>query len=201
MVFYWIVYVTVVYGKLPLPVGLILLLLLASYLSLYRGVWAWLYRWGEDQGLTNWWWGLALWVALEYLQTFLLTGFPWMLLGYGLEPTRYLLQLVDITGVYGLSALIVLVNLGFCAALQSLTRMQLIWQPVLAALVAFGVALGYGYWRLPQVQKLMAQSASLRVAVVQGNIEQGASGILNIREPLWPAINSLPWGLRANGRI
>lgn len=173
VVFYWIVYVTVVYGKLPLPVGVILLLLLATYLSLYRGVWAWLFRWGEDQGLAAWWWGPALWVALEYLQTFLLTGFPWMLLGYGLEPTRYLLQVVDLTGVYGLSALIVLVNLGFWAALQSLRSYRFNWQPVLAALVLFGMVLGYGYWRLPQIEQLMVRSPALTVAVIQGNIEQG----------------------------
>ena len=37
---YWIIYVTVIYGKLPLPVGVILLLLLAGYISLYRGFWA-----------------------------------------------------------------------------------------------------------------------------------------------------------------
>ena len=173
VVFYWIVYVTVVYGKLPLPVGVILLVLLAAYLSLYRGVWAWLYRWGEDQGLTGLWWGPALWVALEYLQTFLFTGFPWMLLGYGLESTRYLVQVVDLTGVYGLSALILLVNLGLWAALRGWSRLELVWQPVVAALVAFGVVLGYGYWRLPQIQRLMDAAPTLTVAVVQGNIEQG----------------------------
>src|SRR5512135_2512673 len=37
---YWIVYVTHVFGKLPLPLAIGILFLLAGYLSLYRGLWA-----------------------------------------------------------------------------------------------------------------------------------------------------------------
>ncbi len=33
LMLYWIIYVTVIYGKLPLPVGIILLILLAGYIS------------------------------------------------------------------------------------------------------------------------------------------------------------------------
>ena len=52
-VLYWIIYVTVIYGKLPFPVGVIMLLLLAGYISLYRGFWALLYTWGEGRGLAG----------------------------------------------------------------------------------------------------------------------------------------------------
>ena len=83
----------------------VMLILLAGYVSLYRGFWALLYTWGESRGLAGTWWGPVLWVSLEMVQTYMISGFPWMLLGYGFHQSPYLIQVVDITGVYGLSFL------------------------------------------------------------------------------------------------
>ncbi|MCM8798558.1 MAG: apolipoprotein N-acyltransferase, partial [Candidatus Omnitrophica bacterium] len=52
-----------------------------------------------------------LWVILEYLRTHLFTGFGWALLGYSQYKNLPLIQIADITGAYGVSFLIVLVNL------------------------------------------------------------------------------------------
>ena len=107
---YWIVYVTHVFGHLPLPVSLGVLLLLAAYLSLYRALWAGGLSWGAARGLNLLWWAPALWVVVEFGQTYIISGFPWELLGYGLYRYPLLLQVADLTGVYGLSFLVVLVN-------------------------------------------------------------------------------------------
>jgi apolipoprotein N-acyltransferase len=173
LMLYWIIYVTVIYGKLPLPAGIILLVLLAGYISLYRGFWAWLYTWGERRGLAGTWWGPVLWVSLEFVQTYMISGFPWMLLGYGFHQSPQLLQLVDITGVYGLAALVVIVNIGLFKLLAGWAGGRLVIRPALAALVCLLVCLTYGYFRLPEVRRQMAQSPTVKVAVVQGNIEQG----------------------------
>ncbi len=170
---YWIVYVTVIYGKLPLPVGFVVLLLLAGYISLFRGAWAWLYTWGRDRGLAAIWWGPVLWVSLEFLQTYLFTGFPWMLVGYGFHQSPYLLQVVDLTGVYGLSALIVVWNIGLYELLQGALAKRCRWRPAAVAVLCLLAILAYGRFRLPQVQEQMAHSPTFTVAVVQGNIEQG----------------------------
>ena len=45
-----------------------------------------------------------LWVAMEVARTYLITGFPWNLLGYGV-PSAGLRQVASVTGVYGLSFL------------------------------------------------------------------------------------------------
>jgi apolipoprotein N-acyltransferase len=50
-----------------------------------------------------------LWVALELARTYLITGFPWDLLGYAVAP-RGLEQLASWTGVYGLSFAAALMN-------------------------------------------------------------------------------------------
>ncbi|MGP8106661.1 MAG: apolipoprotein N-acyltransferase, partial [Desulfobaccales bacterium] len=171
---YWIVYVTHVFGHLPLPVSLGVLLLLAGYLSLYRALWALGLNWGAAQGLSLLWWGPLLWVTLELGQTYIISGFPWELLGTGLVPHPLLLQVADLTGVYGLSFLVVLINAGLGRSLwppRTWRTRRFRHLPVLALVVACW--LGYGHLRLEALQKLEAQSPKIKVAVVQGCIEQG----------------------------
>ena len=114
---YWIVYVTHVFGHLALPVSVGILLLLALYLSLYQALWALGLNWGAAQGLNLLWWGPVLWVTLELGQTYIISGFPWELLGNGLFSHPLLLQVADLTGVYGLSFLVVLINVGLARSL------------------------------------------------------------------------------------
>jgi len=171
---YWIVYVTHVFGHLPLILSLGVLLLLAGYLSLYRALWALGVNWGAARGLSLLWWAPALWVALEFGQTYILSGFPWGLLGNGLYLYPLLLQLADITGVYGLSCLVVLVNVALyltCFPPRGLRVRQWRHLPVVCLIVVLW--LGYGWYRLEAVQKLEAGSPKIKVAVAQGNIKQG----------------------------
>jgi len=171
---YWIVYVTHVFGHLSLPVSLGVLLLLAGYLSLYRALWALGLNWGAAQGLSLLWWGPVLWVTLELGQTYIISGFPWELLGNGLFPHPLLLQVADLTGVYGLSFLVVLINIGLGRSLwppRAWRTRRFRHLPVLVLVLACW--LGYGHFRLVALQKLEAQSPKIKVAVVQGSIEQG----------------------------
>jgi apolipoprotein N-acyltransferase len=171
---YWIVYVTYVFGGLPLPVCLGVLLSLAGYLSLYRGLWALAVNWGAHRGFNLLWWAPVVWVALEYGQTYIISGFPWELLGTGLYRFPVLLQAADLAGVYGLSFLLVLVNAGiflFLYPVRGKERRRLAHLALLLLVLAAWV--GYGYYRLGALEKLTAASPRIKVAVVQGNIKQG----------------------------
>ena len=173
---YWIIYVTHVYGYMPLPLSLGVLVLLAAYLSLYRAVWALGVNWGAARGFNLLWWAPVLWVALEFGQTYIITGFPWELLGNGLYRHPVLLQLADVTGVYGLSFLIVLVSASLYL-LVSPTPARAPRMGKLGQLSAVGLILvlwlGYGFYRLGAMQRLEAESPKVKVAVAQGNIKQG----------------------------
>jgi apolipoprotein N-acyltransferase len=170
---YWIVYVTHVFGHLPLVVAIGIMLLLAGYLSLYPAVWGLGVAWAEARGLSLLWWAPALWAALEFGQTYIISGFPWELLGNGLYRYPLLLQLADITGVYGLSFLVVLVNVSlYLLCLPPRGRMLRLRQAAAVGLV-LAVWLGYGYYRLGAMAKLAAASPKIKVAVVQGNVKQG----------------------------
>ena len=111
----------------------------------------------------------ALWTALEQGRSFLLTGFPWATLAYAQHENGWLLGLAPWTGAYGLSFAAALG--GFCALEWWLrrepgrsARRALVGLAVLLALHGAG-ALG----REPAVPG----ARSLRIAVLQGNIEQG----------------------------
>ncbi|HZE20535.1 MAG TPA: apolipoprotein N-acyltransferase [Desulfobaccales bacterium] len=170
---YWIVYVTHVFGHLPLVLAIGIMLLLAGYLSLYTAVWGLGVTWAEARGLSLLWWAPALWVALEFGQTYIISGFPWELLGNGLYRYPLLLQLADITGVYGLSFLVVLVNVSLYLLCFPPRGRMLRFRQAAAVCLILAMWVGYGYYRLGAMAKLAAASPKIKVAVVQGNIKQG----------------------------
>ncbi|AMV39936.1 apolipoprotein N-acyltransferase [Planctomyces sp. SH-PL62] len=51
-----------------------------------------------------------LWVGLEHVRAFLLSGFPWYYLGHSQYRALPLIQIADVTGALGISFLIVMVN-------------------------------------------------------------------------------------------
>ncbi len=106
---YWIVTVISRYGNISLGLSLSALLLLSFYLSLYLAFFALLVVNVKKSSLYSFW-GACIWVALEYARSHIMTGFPWCLLGYSQFSRLPLIQISDITGVYGLSFVIVWVN-------------------------------------------------------------------------------------------
>jgi len=179
---YWIAHTMTTYGGLPFTLAAGVLLLLALYMGSYWGAWsALLVRFGRRPAVAL---ALApaLWAGLEYLRAVLLTGFPWGLAGHSQLPWRTLVQMVDLTGVYGLSFLIVIANGAL--ALQILAAGGKTWQgaaiplrlrrrALVLAVALPAAALAYGAWRIHTLAPELAAAPTLRTAVVQGNIPQG----------------------------
>jgi apolipoprotein N-acyltransferase len=107
----------------------------------------------------------ALWVALEYARTHLFSGFPWALLGYSQYKYLPVIQIADSTGVYGISFVIVLMNASIAELLADRKR----YLPLVTASAMLAAVLGYGSVRLNAPEG----PGSIKIAVVQGNIEQG----------------------------
>jgi apolipoprotein N-acyltransferase len=162
-IIYWLVHVT-------LP-GTILLIL---YLALYFGFFGMIFTAYSLQCLSAY--SLifipSLWVLLEYIRSHLFTGFPWALLGYSQYLNLPIIQISDLTGAWGVSFLVMLVNVAIYSALSSkLSAISKKQKYLLPALVMF-FALGYGYFKIYSLQCLSAYSLQLRVSVIQGNIPQ-----------------------------
>jgi apolipoprotein N-acyltransferase len=170
-ILYWINIVVTTYGKLPLAVSIVVFLMLAGYLAAYVGVFMYLVRKGEEKGISPVISFPVLWVGLEYLRSFLMTGFPWASLGYSQYRFLPLIQMADVTGVYGLSFLIALANITVYLIIKSLVKNGTGIHPGKGAiffLVLFGLTMAYGINRLDRPEN----GAPLKVAQIQGNIDQ-----------------------------
>lgn len=175
---YWIVVVLGRYGNLNAFLSAVPCLLLCLYLALYIAAFSLMTACSRDSRFFLLFLG-SFWVGLEYIRAKFLSGFPWCLLGYTQYRHLNLIQIADIFGVYGLSFLIVLVNgLIYCLLFRNrktkndLTgRRFLKWEtPIIVLLV--GGTLAYGHYRLSELQERKDSSRRVRVAVIQGNIDQ-----------------------------
>ncbi|OGU09888.1 MAG: apolipoprotein N-acyltransferase [Geobacteraceae bacterium GWC2_58_44] len=167
---YWVNIVMISYGKLHWSVSGTLYLTLAGYLALYPGLVLWLMRRGEGRGIAAICSFPLLWVGGELIRSYLLTGFPWANLGYSQYRTLPLIQISDLTGVYGVSFLVAFANVVFYRVWISLRQNEAPY-PVrgfLALLVLLAATLGYGFSAL----KTPEQGPLQRVLLVQGNIPQ-----------------------------
>ena len=170
-VLYWINIVVTKYGHLPWWVSLFVFLLLIAYLALYPATAISVTRWAEVRGVTPLLVFPLAWTSLEYLRSFAFSGFPWGTLGYSLYKALPLIQIADITGVYGLSFLIALANVVLFLVLRRAVRgAPYHWPTASGLLLALLLAgtLGYGNHRLRQ----LPDGAILKVALIQGNIPQ-----------------------------
>jgi len=171
---YWIATVTI-YNSLAI-FGLLILVL---YLSLYFGLFGFLSRRIKSGSSSNfklltfnYLYLPSLWVSLELLRSYLFSGFPWGLLGYSQYLNLPLIQISSFTGVYGISFLIVLVNV-IVADCFSGRGFRLRWRVSGYGLLVAGLLVGASLLYGRKVLGREIKGKSLKVAVVQGNILQG----------------------------
>lgn len=113
-----------------------------------------------------------VWTALEYLRGLGPFGFPWASLGYSLYRNITLIQVASFTSVYGISWFIVSVNSVIAFVLVSKKKERFLY---LLAIGLVGICLHfYGRKVLNQSEGVYInrKAQSLKVAIIQGNIEQ-----------------------------
>jgi apolipoprotein N-acyltransferase len=114
-----------------------------------------------------------LWVSLEFARSnFSFLALPWGLLAHSQYKHPLILQIVSLAGAYGLSFLIVVVNSSLAAMFlarqqgSAVVRKRVLITGATACLLGFALAYGYVVTSRPILGE------RLRLAVVQGNIEQ-----------------------------
>jgi len=187
---YWLLFI-------PFPAGAIVgWLALSAYLALYPATWVWLCwrlfsrkKFGREQSwwsavgeffTTNWWqralWALlcaALWVALEMIVGRFLSGFPWNFLGVSQYRVLPLIQMASVTGVYGVSFLVVWFSVSLIIALLRVIRQPgRRWGWLLELRLVLIVLIGAMIFGLSRLLVPVDTDRQLIVALVQPSIRQ-----------------------------
>ncbi len=171
---YWIVGTIGLYSNIPHLIAVGPLLLMCAILSTYTGIFAaglCLYqnKSPHNRGSFIFLLGPALWVALEWVRSFFFIGFPWVSLGYSQYNFLNLIQFVEFTGMYGLSALVICGNMVLFSVFSrrgsGRGRVLLVFLLIVAGLW------GWGGWRRYQLAAL-PQTHRLNIGIAQGNIAQ-----------------------------
>jgi apolipoprotein N-acyltransferase len=184
---YWILIVLSRYGHLGWWVTVPALLLLSLYMSVYTALFALIISWAVGRGKSLLWLAPALWVGLDFIRSWLFSGFPWQDMAYSQYNIPILLQIADLFGHYGITFLIVLTNslvYTIIKRIQQAKGTTSSAEPMLpgiysvspVSIAAAGIlivaAMGYNLVRYEQVSRLIAASPTQPVSVIQGNIPQ-----------------------------
>ncbi|MEI7732513.1 MAG: apolipoprotein N-acyltransferase [Verrucomicrobiota bacterium] len=188
---YWLLYIPV--NKFYPLLGWVAV---STYLALYPAAWVWVswriapVRFQADESwvaaarrfaatslLARGGWALSaamLWVGLDMVRGWMLTGFPWNLLGMSQYELLPLIQIVSVTGVPGLSFLVAwgAVVLVMAAVVHGLNPAQRrLWLGDFLPVAVFG--LGVWLWGAREIWRYPAAPASsLRVLMIQPSVPQ-----------------------------
>ncbi len=174
LLLYWIVIVLGRYGGFPLYLSLPSLLLLALYMTIYVILFALAARFvlGHASPLLAVWGIPCIWVGLDWIRSFLFSGFPWMDLGYALWSIPQIIQVADLVGHYGVTFLLVLVNSLLAVMLRGRLKATS-GLPLILTVVMLMVVIGfYSIMSWQQTEKDIVAAESAKIGVVQGNVEQ-----------------------------
>ncbi|MDD2703051.1 MAG: apolipoprotein N-acyltransferase [Candidatus Omnitrophica bacterium] len=151
---YWLIHVTLA--------GLIILVF---YLSLYFAVFGLIFSLFTRYAIRNAQYHSpiyflflpAAWVILEYARSYIFTGFPWIPLGYSQYMSLPVIQIADITGVWGVSFLVMLANTTVYSIADSRLSVHgsrcaahSVIKGIAIPIVILGLSFSYGYYRLNQ---------------------------------------------------
>jgi len=149
---------------------------LSAFLALFFAVWTWLVggkfiheSWSARTGWSLA--GAAIWVALEMIRARIFGGFPWSFVGVSQFKMIPLIQIASITGVYGLSFLVVWTSLSFYRAarmIYSRPNLRFAWQgEIFLPLFAVFAIFVYG-----QIKLQNPVISTLRITLIQPSAPQ-----------------------------
>ena len=177
---YWLIHVT-------LP-GMVLLV---AYLAVYFGLFGLGYNFFARRNAS---WKLfaiaSFWTLLEYIRANFLTGFGWSSLGQSQSGNIFVIQIAELTGTYGVTFLIVLINC-FLKEVPEIVgkrrpfRKNAFKPSLFVPVIVLALVSGYGAVRLAVLRRAESRPApQASIAVIQANIPQP----MKWYEPAWPDI-------------
>ena len=156
-------------------------LVLVGYTALYFAVFAVLMRFvPRHSGVLFPISAACLWIALEWVRSWMVTGFPWGSIGYSQWNNLPSIQIASLVGVHGISFVIVLFNAALATLISNRHKWQQEIRAVILPLILMILCFGYGIFQLKNAEPLDESTnatthtnvETLKVALVPGNIPQ-----------------------------
>lgn len=163
---YWLYTSVHIFGEAPIWVAFLLMLGLVAIMGLYHAAVGYAsVRWLPARGVLRWLIGVpALWLLMEWLRGWVLSGFPWLALGYS-QIDSWLAGYAPLGGVYLLS-LLVLVSAGALLLLLTGSNAERIAATVVVLVIWAGGAF------VARVDWAHPVNGPVSVSLVQGAISQ-----------------------------
>lgn len=170
---YWTVNPIDHYTDAPFVLALAVLVLLAAAMGCYMAVFSGGVYLARRTPVPLFLSAPLLWVSVEWLRSIGPLAFPWVALGYSQYQHLDLIQVAELAGVYGLSAVIVAGNAAVYGVLarRSVSVTARI-TPLLLVAAVVGVLTVAGARRRMEVLAT-PPAGEVRVGLVQANIDQG----------------------------
>jgi apolipoprotein N-acyltransferase len=151
---------------------------LGAFLALFFAVWTRLLagKIGEgDWSQRNLWslLGAAVWVALEMIRARIFGGFPWSFIGVSQFQMTPFIQFASVTGVYGISFLVVWTSLSFYSAIKMIcekSKSRFAWQPEI--FLPLFVVVGLFAYGEVKINSQNPPASTLRVTLIQPSVPQ-----------------------------
>jgi apolipoprotein N-acyltransferase len=174
------------YGNTPVWLALLMIALMGFGMGLFHGFLALTFnRLVGKQPFSF----AALWILQEWLKTWLLTGFPWLFVGYAFTEQYWLSSLAPVAGVFAVSFVAVLL----AASMVELLHRHAGYLIASAALLVISTSL----WLLnPQWTKPKG-TPDLSVSLIQGNIPQDLKWLTDYQLEtleIYANLSSTEWG-------
>ncbi len=169
------------FGGLPLVASIGLMLMLCLYLAIFPAFSAYLAaRFSKNKQL-NLWLLPSFWLFTEYLRAVVLTGFPWLSLGYS-QIDSPLSVYAPVIGEVGITALVLLFNIFLVYIVIAIKQGKA--TSLMLSITLLIVITGIGAI-FSQINWVKHSGKTAKVALVQGNIPQA---IKWAPEQEWPTM-------------
>lgn len=159
------------------------------YLSLFWGLVGYVFslfhvNWGKGYFIFPF-----LWVSMEYFQSFGSLGFPWISLATTQSYYLPLVQMVEFTGIYGISILLVTVNVLIYRYIRipSVNKLKVLRWGVILVVVPWL----FGYGRMAMINQTRESGDIFRVSIVQPNVGPHEKWAVENRDWIFHHLDSL----------
>ena len=114
----------------------------------------------------------SAWVCAEYLRGHLLSGMPWELFGYSQYRWLGLIQIADITGVYGISFILVFANCSIYQACAVWPDIRKSFRMLMPTIGLVAIVLLYGFFSLSRYTAKPVATDEYTTGIIQCSIFQ-----------------------------